>query len=407
MATKEKQLPAGVTSGMTLQPVFEARTAKQAVEALQGMVKDLLTEKIDYGVIPGTGQKKTLLKPGAEKLCTVYGFSPDVEITKETEDWDKEPPLFDYTIKTILRDQEGRVRGVGLGSCNSWESKYKYRNASRVCPDCGVDALCRSKYEDKNTGDKGWYCFDKKGGCGAKFRSDAPEIANQEVGKIDNPDIADQKNTVLKMAKKRSYVDATIQATMSGELFTQDVEDFKSFNVEVIDAEEVDEEKKPSTTSTSSTKQTSPSTSSSTAKTSTQSATTGQKPPATTADKTPGQTGSATQVNEKKPSAATGTSTSNAGSGTTSSAGALSAEIEDAIHAAVTYMTQNQEAITAPPRESAQMLLKLFKLRAGNDETAKTQFNAYLDEKHNVNRDNPGNYTWEVFNQTIIDFKGA
>jgi len=406
MATKEKQLPAGVTSGMTLQPVFEARTAKQAVEALQGMVKDLLTEKIDYGVIPGTGQKKTLLKPGAEKLCTVYGFSPDVEITKETEDWDKEPPLFDYTIKTILRDQEGRVRGVGLGSCNSWESKYKYRNASRVCPDCGVDALCRSKYEDKNTGDKGWYCFDKKGGCGAKFRSDAPEIANQEVGKIDNPDIADQKNTVLKMAKKRSYVDATIQATMSGELFTQDVEDFKSFNVEVIDAEEVDEEKKPSTTSTSSTKQTSPSTSSSTAKTSTQSATTGQKPPATTADKTPGQTGSATQVNEKKPSAATGTSTSNAGSGTTSSAGALSAEIEDAIHAAVTYMTQNQEAITAPPRESAQMLLKLFKLRAGNDETAKTQFNAYLDEKHNVNRDNPGNYTWAVFNQTIIDFKG-
>ena len=145
MATKEKQLPAGVTSGMTLQPVFEARTAKQAVEALQGMVKDLLTEKRDYGGIPGTGQKKTLLKPGAEKLCTVYGFSPDVEITKETEDWDKEPPLFDYTIKTILRDQEGRVRGVGLGSCNSWESKYKYRNASRVCPDCGVDALCRSK----------------------------------------------------------------------------------------------------------------------------------------------------------------------------------------------------------------------------------------------------------------------
>ena len=81
-------------------------------------------------------------------------------------------------------------------------------------------------------------------------------------------------------------------------------------------------------------------------------------------------------------------------------------EIEDAIHAAVTYMTQNQETVAVPPRESAQMLLKLFKLRAGNDEVAKNQFNTYLDEKHNVNRDNPGNYTWAVFNQTIIDFKG-
>lgn len=408
MATKEKQLPAGVTSGMTLQPVFEARTAKQAVEALQGMVKDLLTEKIDYGVIPGTGQKKTLLKPGAEKLCTVYGFSPDVEITKETEDWDKEPPLFDYTIKTILRDQEGRVRGVGLGSCNSWESKYKYRNASRVCPDCGVDALCRSKYEDKATKDKGWYCFDKKGGCGAKFHSEAPEIANQEVGKMENPDIADQKNTVLKMAKKRSYVDATIQATMSGELFTQDVEDFKSFNVEVIDAEEVVEEKKPSAASQSSS--VSKSSAASTPAQSTKSqesagsrpASSAASPAATEKSQTPKETAKGASVDPKS----TGTPTSNAGSGTTSSAGALSAEIEDAIHAAVTYMTQNQEAIAAPPRESAQMLLKLFKLRAGNDDLAKNQFNAYLDEKHNVNRDNPGNYTWEVFNQTIIDFKG-
>jgi hypothetical protein len=43
--------------------------------------------------------------------------------------------------------------------------------------------------------------------------------------KMENPDIADQYNTVLKMAKKRAHVDAILTATGASDIFTQDVED--------------------------------------------------------------------------------------------------------------------------------------------------------------------------------------
>ncbi len=379
-----------------MQPLITAQQGLQAIAQLQGFVKDMLKVGQDYGEIPGT-KKNTLLKPGAEKLNKIYGFAPrDISILTSKEDWkDDEASLFDYTIKTILVDREDRIVGIGLGSCNSYESKYRYRNASRVCPDCGVDALCRSKYEDKNTGDKGWYCYGKKGGCDAKFHSQAPEIVNQEVGKVENPDIADVKNTVLKMAKKRSLIDATINATMSSDLFTQDVEDFKSFGV-VVDAEdaEVVDEKKPSAPPQSNT---SKGTTTTTQTRTSSGGTASPKPAPTSVNTASTDTPKPAPAQDAKPD-----STATANTNAKSAAG----EIEDAIHAAVTYMTQNQETVAVPPRESAQMLLKLFKLRAGNDEVAKNQFNTYLDEKHNVNRDNPGNYTWAVFNQTIIDFKG-
>lgn len=403
-----------------MQPLITAQQGLQAIAQLQGFVKDMLKVGQDYGEIPGT-KKNTLLKPGAEKLNKIYGFAPrDISILTSKEDWrEDEASLFDYTIKTILVDREDRIVGIGLGSCNSYESKYRYRNAARVCPDCNVDALCRSKYEDKSTGDKGWYCYDKKGGCGAKFHSQAPEIINQEVGKVENPDIADVKNTVLKMAKKRSLIDATINATMSSDLFTQDVEDFKSFGV-VVDAEdaEVIEEKKPSTTNTSSTKQTSPSTSSSTAKTSTQSATTGQKPPATTADKTPGQTGNATQANEKKPSAATGTSTSSAGSSTTSNATASNVangmigkdplelrskrEYEKALHDLISVATQAREdGAEMPPQETAPLLLAVFNV-VYSSEHGRNKLNTIMGGKHGITASNKAEkYTWDVFDDVV------
>jgi hypothetical protein len=83
----------------------------------------------------------------------------------------------------------------------------------------------KSKYDD----DK-WYCNPKKGGCGAKINFNDPRIENQQHGKIENPDIADTYNTVLKMAKKRAYVDATITAAAASDMFTQDMEDFVDSN---------------------------------------------------------------------------------------------------------------------------------------------------------------------------------
>src|ERR1700733_14115673 len=49
----------------------------------------------DYGVIPGT-EKKTLFKPGAEKLCSLFKCVPKPELIEKIERWDPKAPLFYY-----------------------------------------------------------------------------------------------------------------------------------------------------------------------------------------------------------------------------------------------------------------------------------------------------------------------
>jgi hypothetical protein len=71
-------------------------------------------------------------------------------------------------------------------------------------------------------------CFAKKGGCNSKWKDGAKEIEDQNTDRMENPDPADQYNTVLKMAKKRAQVDATLTAVGASDLLTQDLEDLPS-----------------------------------------------------------------------------------------------------------------------------------------------------------------------------------
>jgi predicted RNA-binding Zn-ribbon protein involved in translation (DUF1610 family) len=185
-------------------------------------VRRAMTQNTDYGMIPGT-QKNTLLKPGAEKLNTLFGLTPRFVEIKTVEDWGgtehNGEPFFYYWQKCqLLRD--GVVVGEGDGSCNSWEKKYRYRASQRVCPNCGKATIFKSK----NQGE-GFYCWAKKDGCGARFEENAPSIVSQEAGQVVNPEIADQVNTLLKMAQKRALIAATLLAVNASEFFTQDMDD--------------------------------------------------------------------------------------------------------------------------------------------------------------------------------------
>lgn len=185
-------------------------------------VKRAMRLDTDYGKIPGT-DKNTLLKPGAEKLCTLFALTPRFVEVKAVEDWTgadhNGEAFFYYWIKCQLL-HDGVVIGKGDGSCNSWEKKYRYRSAQRVCPNCGKPTIFKSK----NPGE-GYYCWTKKDGCGAKFAEDAEAIISQQVGQVPNTDIFDQTNTLLKMAQKRSLIAATLIAVNASEFFTQDLED--------------------------------------------------------------------------------------------------------------------------------------------------------------------------------------
>ncbi len=213
-----------------IMPVMDFELAAERRFLLMQYTKKMLVEGQDYGKIPGAGDKATLLKPGAEKLASLFGLSPLFEVMERDMDWTGErhggEPFFYVAYRCTLTRGE-LVAGQGVGSCNSWEKKYRYRQGERTCPECGKAAIIRGKEEYGG----GWLCFKKRDGCGYKFAATDPRIIGQQVGQVKNPDPADIVNTIEKMAQKRALVAAVLIAVNASEMFTQDIEDG------VIDAE--------------------------------------------------------------------------------------------------------------------------------------------------------------------------
>lgn len=201
-----------------------AQEIKGQVNRIQEVMQAVMQEGYHYGVIPGT-QKPTLLKPGAEKLIVTFRLAPLLEV----ERIDLGNNHREYQVKcTLVHIPTGRVFGEGIGSCSTLESKYRWRQGERLCPHCGRPTIIKGKAEYGG----GWLCFARKGGCGAKFVERDEQITSQPVGRTENPDISDTWNTILKMAKKRALVDATLTATAASDIFTQDIGDDEAEHAE-------------------------------------------------------------------------------------------------------------------------------------------------------------------------------
>jgi len=201
-----------------------AERAVQNKTERDSMIQNALREGTDYGVIPGTN-KPTLFKPGAEKVGDALGLYPKYITEKAIEDFDK--PLFFYRVCCELRQRGSNlIISTGVGSCNSMESRYRWRKATRTCPHCGREAIIKGKADYGG----GWLCWGKKDGCGAKFDDTDPAITGQETGRVPNPDVCDIFNTILKMAEKRAMVAAVLGLGLS-DTFTQDMEDIPRHEV--------------------------------------------------------------------------------------------------------------------------------------------------------------------------------
>jgi hypothetical protein len=203
---------------------FEARLKemKAGQDRIRRVQRELMNEDEDFGVIPGTN-KPGLFKAGAEKLCMVYGLRASYEPVVVIGDGLTAPVI---RVRMLCRlhvgSTDGAVVGEGVGAASSWERKHRYRRGERACPECGVvGSVIRGKADFGG----GFLCWAKKDGCGAKFDINDERITEQAVGDVENTDQFDLENTLLKMAKKRAYVDATLTACAASGLFTQDVED--------------------------------------------------------------------------------------------------------------------------------------------------------------------------------------
>jgi len=156
-----------------------------------------LRRGVDFGIVPGT-DKPTLLKPGAEKIAQLFGCAPELDEVHREQDPNSGYLYIEYRCR-MVNLHTGQTLAHGIGSCCSYESKYRWR----------------------------WEWWNGKG---------LPEGAEWEqtrTGKwrkrVENRDLIDQWNTVIKIAKKRAMVDATLTISGASEKFTQDIEDMPEF----------------------------------------------------------------------------------------------------------------------------------------------------------------------------------
>ena len=191
-----------------ISPIVELEEAKKKFEDVRAFTVSCLKKGVDYGEIQGIS-KPTLLKPGAEKIGSLFGLTPRFSCVDKIMNWNGEgnpdnEPFFYFEYRCELF-KAGEFVASCDGSCNSWEKKYRYRKGELVCPNCGKP-LRKSKTAD------GYYCWAKKGGCGATFASTDQRITSQRIGDVKNYDTAEQVNTFQKMAQKRAYIGAILIA---------------------------------------------------------------------------------------------------------------------------------------------------------------------------------------------------
>ncbi len=178
------------------------------VKSIQSLMSKAMKDGEHFGKIPGCGDKPTLLKAGAEKINFMFRLSAHYTITeKELPNGHRE-----YQIVTdLIHIPSGKSFGQGVGSASTLETKWRYRNQvtkldEPIPPDYRQN---KNHYKElgfickQENGEWGWY--------------------KKERIEHDNP--ADNYNTVLKMAKKRSLVDASLTSTAASDIFTQDVEE--------------------------------------------------------------------------------------------------------------------------------------------------------------------------------------
>ena len=181
------------------------------------VMEQAMEEGVHYGTIPHT-PKPTLYKAGAEKLNLLFRFDPQYQSVELREG----EHLTVKSVCTLWHIPTGLRFGSGEGSCSTRESKYAWRKGERKCPKCGREgSILKGKAEYGG----GWLCWQKREGCGAKFADGDAAIEGQVVERVPNPDLADQYNTVLKMANKRALVAAVLNCTAASDIFTQDLED--------------------------------------------------------------------------------------------------------------------------------------------------------------------------------------
>lgn len=188
--TEIETLPQSVES-----KVLTASEIRANAALIQQVIQAVMKKDVHYGLVPGCGDKPTLLKPGSEKILSTFRIAVDPQVFDLSS---QDEARYRVTARGI-HQTSGLFLGSGVGEASSNEEKYKWRFA--VC-----EAEWEATPEDRRR---------------EKYKRDGTKIKQIRT----NP--ADVANTILKMAKKRAQIDLTLTVTAASDIFAQDLEDLE------------------------------------------------------------------------------------------------------------------------------------------------------------------------------------
>ena len=221
---------AGPLMAITISAGASTTELAQRARLIDETYKKIMKKDVHYGVIPGTSSKPSLLKAGAEKLLSLFNLGAMNPVIKETllPEGHRE-----YRITIDIKHYPtDKLVGCGIGLCSTMESKYRYRNVADY--EVTGEVIPRDAKEKKKE-------YREKGYGMKKVDGEWEWVKYGDSEKSENPDIADQYNTVLKMAVKRALVAGTLVVTGASDIFTQDIEDY----VDMGESAKVEKEEKP------------------------------------------------------------------------------------------------------------------------------------------------------------------
>ena len=190
---------AGVVEEYRPRILMQPEEAKALADSLESNMRAVLKEDVDFGVIPGTGTKPSLLKPGAEKLLQWFGFGHVNERGDVERDADGNRIGVTYRCTVTKGMPDGRA--VTVATCEGYAGYDEDRFYM-------TEADAKAKAEARERANA------------AKYHRDANPGKWLYVTEYRAP-----WNSVIKMAQKRAMVGAALAATSASTLFTQDVED--------------------------------------------------------------------------------------------------------------------------------------------------------------------------------------
>jgi len=229
----------------------------KAIRDFQEVVKSELREGSDFGIIPGT-DKPCLLQPGAQKISKLLNLSERFEVVETIKEWDKAQafpmtafPLFYYVVRCRLYAMGTETQvAEGMGECSSLEMKYRYRwipahelppylDPAQLKQRGGTLFEFNFALEKKETSGKYgkppayWEKFQQAIDNGTARKAERNTKNGERPGweiddftyRVQNEDICDQVNTILKISCKRAFVYANLSVGRLSDVFTQDLED--------------------------------------------------------------------------------------------------------------------------------------------------------------------------------------